>query len=78
MTLIQENRCAICGEPPGRYSLNVDHDHATGRVRGLLCARCNQALERFEAVPNWAERVQAYLEESRICLTVVYPTESIR
>jgi hypothetical protein len=41
----QHGRCAICGtEPePGRF-LAVDHDHATGQVRGLLCDPCNQGL----------------------------------
>ena len=34
--------CAICGESPER--LDVDHCHETGRVRGLLCIRCNYSL----------------------------------
>jgi hypothetical protein len=41
--------CAIC-ERPRRddISLHVDHEHETGRVRGLLCFRCNNALGDFE------------------------------
>lgn len=40
--------CAICKRPPkpGKY-LNVDHNHKTGEVLGLLCFRCNKALGAF-------------------------------
>lgn len=41
----QGGRCAICSQPPEpRRRLAVDHDHQTGRVRGLLCRRCNQSI----------------------------------
>jgi hypothetical protein len=40
--------CAICGEArPEARTLHVDHDHATGAIRGLLCFRCNNALGDF-------------------------------
>jgi hypothetical protein len=42
----QEGRCAICGGTPvgpGKR-LHVDHCHATGVVRGLLCGNCNTAI----------------------------------
>ncbi len=45
--LDQEGRCAICGtdKPAGKGArLHVDHCHETGRVRGLLCQRCNGAI----------------------------------
>lgn len=40
--------CAICGNPPkGRKPLHIDHDHFTGKVRGLLCSGCNLAIGLF-------------------------------
>lgn len=36
--------CAICKNGNGKRAMNVDHDHATGAVRGLLCDRCNPML----------------------------------
>jgi hypothetical protein len=50
MLAAQSGVCAICAsdKPGGRWSyFNVDHCHATGRVRGLLCSPCNRALGFF-------------------------------
>lgn len=45
----QKNVCAICGNgTKGGRRLDVDHDHATGRVRELLCNGCNQGLGMFK------------------------------
>ena len=43
----QGGKCGICKCLPGRKRLCVDHDHATGRIRGLLCVRCNSAVEWY-------------------------------
>lgn len=49
----QGHVCAICGEPETRIhrgslaSFSVDHDHETGKVRGLLCGTCNHGLGYF-------------------------------
>lgn len=48
---IQGGACGICGgeKPNGRSTnWNVDHDHSTNRVRGLLCTGCNRILGRIE------------------------------
>ena len=45
----QDGGCAICGRAPrDDIALHVDHDHATGAIRGLLCFRCNNALGDFD------------------------------
>ena len=41
----QGSFCAICGDAQaGGKALAVDHDHRSGKIRGLLCARCNPML----------------------------------
>lgn len=50
----QDNRCALCkSDDPTHWSnqFQVDHDHETGRVRGLLCASCNGGLGLFKDDP---------------------------
>lgn len=58
--------CQVCGTVPtgkGPYrSLNVDHDHATGKVRGLLCAACNKALGYARDNPQILRKLANYLE----------------
>ena len=44
MTERQGGRCAICNRPPRQRALDVDHCHATGKVRGLLCSSCNRLI----------------------------------
>lgn len=43
----QDGLCAICREAEPKKRLAIDHSHATGALRGLLCSRCNTALGLF-------------------------------
>ncbi len=54
----QQGKCGICL----RYvdSLEVDHDHKTGAIRGLLCHRCNVGLGYFEE--DWLSSARHYIE----------------
>ena len=73
-TLTEQNHvCGICGHPEtDRYkksgklkSLAIDHDHNTGKVRGLLCTKCNQSLFLLEKHNGWAEKAVAYLAKHK-------------
>lgn len=67
MHLTQRGVCAICERPPRGYkNLAVDHDHATGAVRGLLCQTCNAALGSFGDAPRLLQRAIDYLTEHRV------------
>ncbi len=64
MLAFQGGRCAICGEKePGGHGrfFCVDHDHATGDVRGLLCQPCNVKLAAIED-PDFRRQAKMYLE----------------
>lgn len=60
---LQNRRCAICRtkKPRGKYkSWQVDHDHVTNEVRGLLCFNCNKHLGYFERL---AKQILKYLKQ---------------
>lgn len=56
----QNHQCAICGCHINGNS-HLDHNHVTGKIRGLLCPICNMALGNLEPYIN---HVQAYLQLS--------------
>lgn len=53
--------CAICRNPERSSMLVVDHNHATGEVRGLLCSRCNTGIGLLGDSPDFLSRAAAYL-----------------
>ena len=58
----QGGGCFICGRPPREdSSLHVDHDHSTGRVRGILCFCCNNALADFQDDPSLLRKAASYV-----------------
>lgn len=56
-----QTSCAICGQVEDNRRLVVDHDHATGKVRGLLCNKCNTALGLFKDDPELLSRAIEYI-----------------
>jgi hypothetical protein len=64
LMVAQDGRCAICltSDPAPWDQLSVDHDHETGRVRGLLCMRCNSCLGYVQDSPDLLRKAVRYLE----------------
>jgi hypothetical protein len=71
MVVAQGGLCAICrrperangsnGERPRQ--LSIDHDHVTGKVRGLLCQKCNIAIGQLDDNPERLDAAAAYLRQ---------------
>jgi len=66
---LYSNQNGICANPHCDKvmlggDVHVDHDHETGKVRGLLCARCNTDLGRLED-KNRIEGLYLYLEKTK-------------
>lgn len=59
----QQGLCAICCQP-FKGSAHVDHDHATGKVRGLLCFRCNSTIGKMLDSETLLKRAIDYIRSS--------------
>lgn len=55
--------CAICSNKDSKFSLAVDHCHKTGKIRGLLCSRCNFSLGNFNDDIELMNKAIEYLNE---------------
>jgi len=60
---LQGGKCAICAstDPNGQGRFHIDHNHETGKVRGLLCHRCNTGLGLFSDNPEILVKALQYL-----------------
>jgi hypothetical protein len=72
MVEAQNNLCAICEQPetaimPSGFvrSLAVDHCHKTGKVRQLLCGKCNTGIGNFLDNPELLKAAISYLEKHK-------------
>jgi hypothetical protein len=65
---IRNGKCDICGKVPSgkRKTLQIDHDHSTGKIRGLLCNSCNLGLGYLGDNERLVEKLQRYFIQSRI------------
>ena len=66
LLLSQDNRCAICKEPldlQNPKNVNIDHNHLTGKVRGILCLKCNVAIGLLRDNPEYVYNAYKYLKE---------------
>jgi Autographiviridae endonuclease VII len=60
----QNNKCKICNQPSNDGILRVDHNHTTGKVRGLLCDTCNRAIGLLKDDPTVLEKAAQYIRDN--------------
>ena len=61
MLFDQDFKCAICSVEID-ISSHADHDHDTGKARGILCSSCNTLLGRLESKGfDWVDKAKTYL-----------------
>ena len=67
-----DENCDVCGKPDTTHrkltwtrQLTLDHDHVTGKMRGLLCSDCNLALGHASDDPERLRKLADYVERCR-------------
>ena len=68
--LMARKECGICGanDAGGRGSFHIDHCHASGKVRGILCHRCNTGLGSLGDTVESLKLAMAYLVDSGLAI----------
>ena len=61
MILDQNDKCGICKKEL-HNEIHIDHDHATGKVRGILCGKCNKGLGQFDDNVEFLRNAINYLD----------------
>jgi len=61
----QDHKCGLCGRSLKEMKRAVDHDHKTGKVRGILCNRCNLGLAMFLDNADLLKVAINYLTETK-------------
>ena len=76
----QNGVCAVCSNPETEKimdkvrPLSVDHSHANGKVRGLLCGSCNRGLGKFRDSPSLLRKAADYIEK----WAAIHATEAVQ
>jgi hypothetical protein len=60
----QNGVCYICNKEHLRRPLNVDHCHKTGKIRKLLCDKCNMALGLIDDSIELLDKLKQYLKDN--------------
>lgn len=64
----QQGKCSGCLRDLLGSKFHVDHDHTTGKVRGLLCRGCNLSLGLLHDDPDTLERLAKYLRSAKLSI----------
>ena len=59
----QKGKCRICKQLSSK-TLSIDHNHETGKIRGLLCENCNRELSMFQDSTSFLQEAIKYLEDT--------------
>lgn len=69
MLVKQDNKCAICStsfaKKTSKWSACLDHDHRTGKVRDILCSRCNSTLGYLEDSAELTTAIADYIQRHK-------------